>query len=244
VTAPNHQPQAFDGRAFALVGRVAAAALRPLEIIDGTHGALGPLSAAEVRGIAAHPAFGRPVNRAVARSLGLHAAGLKAATLKSFADSAPARLAALLAAQPAAPLSALALVVGAAVLHKRVLRLALKADRQRARAVLTDAGFELATQEAPVLHASLAGLDQGEVAATVFAEGADAGEGQLAVVRLGFDVLGRLVAAVDPALLKLYVLRLPPALGIAVGPALGAADCDQVVKLVRRRLPQWSATIA
>jgi hypothetical protein len=139
-----------------------------------------------------------------------------------------------------------AMIVAAAVLHKNVLKLTRKPDLARMREILGAEGFEIATREAPLLHGALAELDAGADPKIMDAS-VEPAEAQRHVLDLGLTILGRFVDHTEPALSDIMSHRCQSDLDRQTRhhPArpLSGVHCDHIVKLIRRRLPPWSATI-
>lgn len=236
----------IGGRRLELAAQLAAVFVRPLDVFDSHAGRLEPLTATETRAIAAHPAFRAPLNRAMASALQLANTTLDEQQLARLNTDGRLRCAVLLVSQPQQALRQAATVVAAAVLHRRVLKIAFKAEIGRIREVLGAEGFEIATREAPLLHAALGELDAA-VDPAVFDAAVSAAEGQRHCLEFGLDILCRFVDGAVPALSDLMRFRCRSDLERqargTVGKPLHAAHCDHIVKLIRRRMPSWSATI-
>jgi hypothetical protein len=236
----------FAHRDLALVAQLAGVFVRPLDAFDEHAGGLHPFTAAETRAIAAHPSFRAPVNRAVTGAMQLSEIVLGSEQLRRLPTDVRLRCAVLLVSQAMDLVRGAAIAVAAAVLHRRVLKLTLKADLERIRDVFGPEGFEIATREAPLLHAVLADLDT-EPSAGVFDPSVTADEGRRKVLDSGLDVLCRFVSATEPGLSTLMTHRCLSDLDwqtrrYNAGP-LGAAHAEHIVRLIRRRVPSWSAII-
>lgn len=218
--------------------RLAHVLCRPLDHCADAMLPTLPLPPSELRALAAHPAFHGPVNRAVAEAQGIGRIGLDGDVLARLSDRPLGRLALLVVTEPAARVETAARLLAAAVLHKRLAGLVFKADRQRAREVLGEAGFTLATSEAAVMHARLAELDavpaqRSDIAALESAE---------AVLRFGYALLERTVATVEPQLAAFFRIRFGSFAGEPVG-TVTAAHGEQILKLLRRSVASWQARI-
>lgn len=235
---------AAEVRALGLAAQIAARLVRPIGHFAPGACPLPPLEPDALTALAAHPAFGVPVQRAASRALAPEAAGIDAGLIRRLREAAATRLAALLVVQPLPVLHEAARLLAGAILHRRILALVLKADRERLQAALGPAAFRVATQEAALLHAGLAEAAEPAAQAACLAAGSpDATRG--AVVALGLGTLGRFAAAAEPALGRLVALRLGAEPGILTGPPpLGPGACEHVVRLLRRRMDAWSPIIA
>lgn len=190
--------------------------------------------------LAAHPAF-RP---AFAGLCG-HALSLSGDDIVALCRKPEGRLALLIVSAPDHEVTAAARLLATAVLHRSIVRLGLKADRQHAQAVLGADGFSFAVQEAPSLHAALGMLD-----ATPSAWQAIAGAEPQTAIGL-FEGFGRallfgFVTAAAPQLsecLPAGPAHAHPKAAIAPAP-IAAAHAPHIVKLMRRRSPQWAPIIA
>ena len=237
----------IDSRRLDLAVRIAALLTRPIAAIDDASCRVMTLGPAQVRAMAGHPAFCAPLNRAVAESIGFATAPIDDGMLFRLASSASSRLAAIMVTAPMAEVTHTAWVLAAAVLSRRVRTLMLKADRDLARETLGTEGFDIATREVPVLYPALCELDAGPGPEPLFAAAGDVTSRREQIAGFGLQVAGRFFDSSEPILGELFARRVPPAAKhpereISVRP-LGNAHCEQVVKLVRRRQPAWSATI-
>jgi hypothetical protein len=242
--------QGADGlelRTMDLAARLASVVARPLDLLDGALGGLEPLSAAETRAIAAHPAFRVPFNRAIASTLRLSEIAIDREHLQRLAQSPRSRLATLLVSQKMDLVERAALHLAAAIVHRRVLKLTLKAERARIKQVLGEDGYLVATREAPLLHAVLAELDSGSVDAMIVESATAPAEARPRLIGLGLRALCGFVERVEPPLSGMMALRAEPALNAEPGrrapDAVNDTHCDHIVRLVRRRVQPWAAII-
>lgn len=231
-----------------LAYRLAAVVARPLETIDPERGALEPLSAAATRTLAANPHFRGPINRAVARQLGLFDIALDDGDLRELAAAERTRMAAALVADNLAAVREAAQELGAAIVYKRALAFMLKAERERVRIAFGEEPYRIATREAPMLYASLADLDPADLNVKLVADGAeDAQPFGKRLASLGFEALSAFVQKTAPALSPLFELRCPEGSDAArrdrLTQRLESSHCDHIVKLNRRRFAPWLATI-
>ena len=236
----------FD-RSFALAVRMAQFKLRPSEFVDDELCRLGPLGAAELRAMVAHPAFRAPVSRALSAALGIDAIRIGPDFPARLAASARLRLAVLLASDPLETINRVALILAAAVLSRKALRLVLKGERARARETLGNDGFEIATHETPGLHLALSDLDRSPDNTEMLVGPGDLAARRESVLALGFATIGRFLDKVEPLLVEYLALRLPAGLWFgerdrAVA-ELSDYHCEHLVKLVRRRQQPWLAII-
>lgn len=236
---------ASELRAFQLVAELCARLVRPIGHFDAGACALPPLTPASLAAMVGHPAFRVPLNRAAARTLAPAAAGLDAAFVRRLHTGTRTRLATLLVTQPHPRLDEAALLLAATVLHRQVVEIVLKADRERVQAALGPVAFLVATREAPLLHRPLTDIAEGSVALVTLAR-AESPQARAGLIELGLRVLGRFVATVEPALASLFERRLigPRPSDDRPAPGLGEAQCDHIVKLLRRRMDAWSPIIA
>lgn len=233
---------AAAGTARRLAAALAQVLARPLAAFDPGHFQLGPLPGSALARAAAAPHFAAPLNRAVARELGVAELPLGADFLDRLAARPRARLAVLLVTEPFAVVASAALHVTAAVLHRPVVAVVLGTQRAKLRSAFGDGPFEVATREALLLHAPLVS------AAGTESLGALDDEGALrdALLRRGTRALRETADFAEPALGRLFALRFPPGWFDAgdASPPLTDERSDHVVKLLRRRMPAWAASIA
>ena len=231
------------GVAFAQLAGLASALARPLDRFGDSAWQGATLTPSEMRTLCASPHFGRPVRAVVTRALVGAEFDIPAGRLFALAGQPGGRLALQLVCAPVGELEQAGLLVAAAVLHSAILRTTAKADRQRVRLALGAAAFTVATQEAPVLYPGLAPRGAGTLPAAILSAGADEEEMRRGFVRFGLAALLRLTGTVAPGVERLVERRLPPDLLAPLGGSPPELDCDLIVKLMRRRMPSWSATI-
>ncbi|MBB3950323.1 hypothetical protein [Aureimonas jatrophae] len=227
-----------QARLFHFGCRLAASLAHPLDDADPLPGYWGPMAGVDVLALARHPDFAAPLAHAVARRRAVP--GLDGARLAHVAHRAGGRFALLIATAPRAEVAEVSRLVSAAVWHRRILRLALRADRARVRTLLGAENYNAATQEVPTLHPSLAFLDAGDPFWDR-ACGPDEADGARAVVEHGSGILLACTRNADPALAALAAAR--HGLDLDLAPPLPEALEQHLVKLVRRRVPSWSALI-
>lgn len=228
------------GSAPMVAARLAAALVRPLsEAGDDAAGMPGGAKAAALRALARHRAFAAPLDRAAAGLAGLGDIVLDERALRRIGRSEASDCALQLATAAAGLLERAALHLGAIVLHRRLLGVALKRERDALERMLGGDTCRLATREAPVLHAILADLDDGSL---VLALGDDARERQTArgIAAVGRRALHGFVARTEPSLTPLLALRCPPPPGSGEPPAAMTGRHDaHIVKLLHRRFGPW-----
>jgi hypothetical protein len=225
------------------IARLAAAASRPFATLDGASLGFGPLSPTDMRALADAPAFSRPIERAVLARSDAVGRDLTREEAVSLATTGKGRLAILLVGAPFARLEEAALVCAAAVMQRQVLSAAGKQDRQRLRSAFGAEAYEVATREAPMLYGALSALgDARRLDEATAADDADGAHRRL--VEFGLAVLRQVVAAAAPCLEAMMAARLPiGARTLEVG-EVDETALRQFIKLIHRRFPQWSATIA
>lgn len=227
-----------QARLFHFGCRLAASLARPFDDADPLPGYWGPVAGVDVAALARHPDFAAPLAQAVARHRAVP--GLDASRLAHVSHRAGGRLALLIATAARGDLAEVARLVSAAVWHRRILRLALRAERARIRTLLGLENYNAATQEVPTLHPSLAFLDAGDPYWDR-ARGPDEADGARAVVEHGSGILLACARNADPALGAMAAVR--HGLDLDAAPPLPEALEQHLVKLVRRRVPSWSALI-
>lgn len=235
-----------DQDRFRRLAQLAAALADPFAFLDPARHSLPPLTSAETNALAKAPGFRRPIARAVASAQGLTSPALVGDVHQRESLSPAAQLVVAALAAPRADLHGLAMLLAGAVLHKRVLALVLKQDRQRLAAALGPEAFMMAEREAVLLYRPLAGLDARTLSTDVFLE-APKPPHLPAAVLFGLAILSRLIEAAEPQLHRLFQLRLPPA---ASAPAMTDAvalptsvHLDLAIRLVSRRMPSWQVLI-
>lgn len=237
---------AADQRDFMLAAHLAAVVVRPLDCVDDHAARLEPLTASEMRSIASHPAFRGPVNGALMRSLSLRETPLGPDLVEGLRDKAHVRCAVLLVSEPIEAVNAAIWSVASAILHKRVLKLTLKADLDRVRSILGTDGFEIASRQAPLLHAGLADFEKAGDP-RIFDPDTPEHESRRCVLELGHHAVLGFIERTNAALHALMLKRCPPVADGAAREkalrAITAEHCDHIVKVIRRRVPEWSPII-
>lgn len=227
----------LDLRAFPFACMLAEAVLGETEAVVPLKRA-GVITLPDLRALARVATFRGPLRRGL--SAGCERSDLSAVVMGELVARASGRMAVLVATRPHVETDAVALLVAGAVWHRRLLRLALRAERAHARNALGAETTRIATQEVPTLHPSLAFLDAGDEAWATMMR-ADEADGRRAATGYGYDVLLSCLDAASPPLGDFARRRLgldshgvPP-----IAPALEA----HLVKFVSRRVPAWSAII-
>jgi hypothetical protein len=244
--APADLPgESADGRQLRLAVRIAMLLKRPIGFVDDAHCRIAALEPAQIRAIAAHPAFHAPINRAVADHIGVAAAEIDSELPSRLAALPRSRLAVVMLTAPMEEVRQVAWMLAAAVLSRPIRGLVLKTDRELAREILGAEGFDVATHEAPVLHPALCELDARSGKAVLFAADGDPAGTRERIMGFGLQIAGRFLDASEPALANVFALRLPPSANYSerdrsVKP-FNEVHCQQVVKFIRRRQPSWSA---
>ncbi|MCW1843493.1 hypothetical protein [Prosthecomicrobium hirschii] len=237
-----------DIKALGPAIRFADAILRPIGRMDVDALAIAPLPGSDIRALSSHPAFAAPINRAVRERLRLTSNPVSRATVDRLMTQPKSRLALLFATERAIEVDRASMILAATVLHKRIAGMLLKSDRIAAQKALGSDAFAVAVHEAPFMHASLAELDRLPAESDILTTPPDAGQGRIdAVNRFGLHVALNYVEAVEPEILPFVLARLhadaaPAGRRDAVA-ALQPGHVDHIVKLMRRRLPSWSAII-
>lgn len=235
-------PPAAPAAVHPLAAALARAIARPLAMLDPGQVQIGSLTGAALVRAAAAPPFTAPLNRAVSRHLGLTDVPLDPGFLDRLAGSPRTRLSVLLVVEPLASVAAAALHVAAAILHRPVVAVVLGAQRARLRAALGEGAFEVATREAQLLHAPLVA----PAGAETLGDLDDPAVLREALLRRGTRALREAVDLAEPALGPLFVRRFPPLWldGDPRSHPLAEDRLDPLLRLLRRRMPAWAASIA
>ena len=244
IVDPAARP-ALDRRAIVLAARLAAVIVNPLGTFPGAVECLPPLAPKAVEKMARNFGFKRPLRKSISGALGLGALRLPRELVERFCLRSASRLCALLVTEPFELVDRAALDLSVAVAHRRILAVILKAERARLRQWIGDDRFEFATQQAPLLHRSLADL-QDFHALEEYDGDDDAENRRSSLTNAGYRVLGAFVAACEPSLLPAFALRRPSATALMRemdAARVGDVQREQIVKLLRRRIAPWSAII-
>jgi len=221
--------------AFACAVRLAAASRLEPDLLADIPAV--PLTARDLLHLGRHDAFRRPFMAAAARKAGWE--GIGRADCARLTETPQGRLAMLVASAPPAEIRQAARIVASAVLHKHVLAATGKEERQRLRLALGTLCFQIATREAPTLHAGLALLDPRDGAAAALLD-PDAGNASAALEKAGYGVLAAFLLHEASPLARLFALRHGESPG---QPLPSEQQVSALVKLLRRRMPEWSAII-
>lgn len=235
----------------ALAGRLAEAIVRPLAAIAPGRRptALADIddrTAAAVTMLARHPSFEGPLSRAAARLSGLSDIVFDDCTLRRVGHSNASDCALFLATAAPALLEQAALHLGAIVLHRQLLRLALRREREALQRIVGEETYQIATREAPVLYAAFADLDDSDFVIEPAALGDEARERRMAhgIITVGQRSLHDFVILTEPSLAPLMDLRC----GIADASdrevtAMTNKHLAHIAKLLHRRFGPWPPTI-
>jgi hypothetical protein len=225
-----------------LLARLGAFLARPIAHLHASH--LEAFGDARVRAIARSPGFGAPFERAVSRALGLDRFALSGDSEARLSESTDAKAALLVATAAPDELRTAAAMLSAAILHKRLSGLVTRADRDGAVARLGMAAFQVAIRESAALYGDLEALLPGSPPGPGLAGDALA-DADRPLAEPGNTWLYAFVSVAEPVLAPLYALRVPK--GFALPSGIGRLDARrraQIVALLRRKVPGWSACIA
>lgn len=245
-------PRSPEGLAAHLLAQVAATLARPLDHLDLARclsasglADLPPSLSAGLTTLASIPVFRGPLNRAVARALGFDALPLGPTFIERIASSARTRVCVLLISQPMALVRDAAAQVAATILHRRIVGLVFKTDRDRLRAALGDGTVQLASHEALLLHAPLIELDDTSHGADVIGDLSVEPDTRARFVRFGARMLTRFITLTEPALANVFDLRWSAEETMSDPAPARMTDehCIHIVRLLRRRLSAWAAII-
>ncbi len=227
--------------------RLARFMTSPVDFISEDYCQLAPLDAEKLRRLAAHEAFRKPLNRALALQLDITGLTISEETISRLARSPELRLATLILASPLNDIRNVALMMTAAVLSSRVRNLILKRDRSAAQEALGLIGFDIAIHEAPLLYPLLAALDRTPADYPLFQSELPLDQRQESASQLGFMLVGRFFDSIEPVFAELFSYRLPSSAGFSDRADfiadLNEAHCRQLLRLIRRRQRTWSDII-
>lgn len=245
AAAPPAPVPVAPGARLQLLAQVAAVFVRPLSWLSDQACAAALPDGTDLAKVTAVAPFRHALNRAVATQLGLGAIPIDDDFVWRLEQRPGTRLCALLASQPRSILSDASRQIAAAFLHKRVVGVVLRAERERLKAIFGEDAFRVATDEAALLHAPLATAAEPSATAGLLGDLTDAAAAQVRIVDFGLRMLSRFVAVVEPVLLGVFQMRLPEPLGSEPGGLgrLTPEQCDHVIKLLRRRVPAWAPII-
>ncbi|SDR14762.1 hypothetical protein [Pseudovibrio sp. Tun.PSC04-5.I4] len=230
---------------WSLQARLAHCLVNPLGFTHDDHlGDMGiPLDV--VRRFSAHEDFSGPLNKHVARELGLLDLTPKCSSLAMMSDQSKARLASTLVSQSAADFGVLLRITAIARLHKSISGLMLKSHCQRIEALFGEDAFDIAIREVAFFHACL-GYESDEDQVFLCICNGEEAEALQAVTLAGAEGLLAFVCAVDPGLEPLIRLRVSKDLNESLSTRLRVMNGEQqdhYVQYLRRRMPQWRAFI-
>lgn len=239
---------ATDQRSLELAARLAGAILRPIKQVDDSFLRLAPLTAQHVRAASALPAFASAINRAVRSDIESRGLALPRDFGRRLADRSSSRLAVLLVTEPIELINRAARMLAGAILHRQVLALMLKDQRAAARAVMGEEAFLAATQEVPMLNPSLGLLDKGRLKIQSLIQPDIAEAQKMRFLAFGGEALCRFTDTAEASLSSFFACRLPPAArpddsSRAIA-GMTEGQCTHVIKLLRRRLPEWADFIS
>jgi hypothetical protein len=229
-----------DARAMKLAARLASAILHPVSVLADAAEFFPSCPDDAVRKMAAHPNFGRPLQSWLSRSLDFDALPLTPAFFDRLTERSESRLCVALVTESLSVLREAASSLAIAILHRRILPIVLKSQRAKLRSVLGEEGLRLATQEAPMLYPNLAEADRANAFQTALLSEADRELTDL-VAAVGMAGLARFVECCEPDLREMFARRAP--IQDQTAAAFAKIQCEQTIKLFRRRAPAWSSLI-
>lgn len=188
------------------------------------------------------PAFSRPLRQwAMARAARrcMPHGRLNRESIGRLRQSAEGRLAVSVASAPFPTLERASLLLGATAMQRQILRTTAKKERQRLQSALGEAVHDCVVREAPIFDAGLA--DAGDdLRFRAIMEQPDDEAVRRGFVRFGLGLFVGFVDGCAPELGDMLSCRLPP----EVESRGTKVDPRHVVRLVRRRMREWSASIA
>lgn len=202
----------------------------------------GRLAHREIQMLARSKAFAGPLRRWLTPTIGGDRLSFTADEIEKIATTREGRFMILLVSEPAERFDEAALLIAAAVLQRAVLQANGRVERSRLRTAFGPSAWAVATQEAPVLYASLSALADTDYFQQALAETSDEAELRKRLQLLG----GWLIAASASAAGSLGLLvrqRLSPDILKPANRTVGDAARAQMIKLIQRRMPSWSAFI-
>ncbi|MGQ3211780.1 MAG: hypothetical protein ACT6U0_04810 [Shinella sp.] len=232
-----------DRMAFGHVTRFASALARPFDSFDESAWSSASLPPREMRNLSASPYFGSAVRAVAMRTVVGSDFNLPATTVRAMAGTAEGRLVLGLVSAPVEEIEQIGLLVAAAVLHRAVLHTTVKTERQRVQLALGPTAFVVATQEAPVLYPALAMPEAPDILRALLPASMDEPQVRRGFVGFGLAQLLPLAGAGAPMIARLVQRHLPPDFDLSLNGRMPELDRDLIVKLIRRRVPSWSAII-
>lgn len=230
--------------AFSHIARLASALARPFDNFDESTWSGTSLLPREMRNLSASPHFGRAVRAVATRAVVGSDFDMPASALQAIAGKREGRLALGLVSASVEDVEQIGLLVAAAVLHRAVLHTTAKIERQRVQLALGSAAFVVATQEAPVLYPALAAPEAPDLLRALLSASTDEVQVRHGFVRFGLAQLLHMVGTDAPMIARLVQRHLPPDFHPPLNGPLPELDREPIVKLIRRRMPSWSAIIA
>jgi hypothetical protein len=234
---------AVDRMAFGHIARLASALARPLDSFDESAWSSASLPAREMRNLSGSRYFGSAVRAVAARAVVGSDFDMPAAMLRAMAGTREGRLALGLVSAPVEEVEQIGLLVAAAILYRAVLHTTAKVERQRVQLALGSTAFVVATQEAPVLYPALAVPEAPEILRLLLSASMDEPQVRRGFVRFGLAQLLPMTGRGAPMIARLVQRHLPPDFHPPLSGPLPDLDRGLIVKLIRRRMPSWSATI-
>ncbi len=232
---------------FSLQAELAAFLVRPLDYVSDSHCALEPFVTEDVRSLADNVHFRNPMNRAVAKTLGLDRFGMTGEMLERLQTSAHSRLAVLLACSSSDACSTAARHIAASVLSRRISQIVLKPEREAVRRVLGDAAYNTAIREASMLYGPLTLLDDRRSNLWLGDASNAADDAERQFIEFGLLALHGYVRHVEGSLAELFSLRLSSGAEKEAGlseTALDETTRSIILRLMVRKVSAWSTYLA
>jgi hypothetical protein len=225
---------------FQLLTQIAAVLSQPLRYFHPDHFQHLSIDENLLRLLAGDENFHKPLQLAVASELGLEHEPPPDILPAELAASGEARLAATIVAAEPQVLRRAACMLGAAILQEPLSRLVARTDRERAVDSLGQRAFQAGVREAPMLYSDLRRL----CPETLDFGDAEEDEPWAWGVALGFAWLHEFVSVSQPALARLCSLRVPAGPGVTDPLRMDCRCRSLLVKLLSRKIPEWSSCIA
>ncbi len=236
----------LQNEALPLKAQIASVLVEPLRIAADPHCNFEPFFASEIKLIAQNEYFRRPLNRAFNQKLGLDRFTVSVELLDRLDREVKTRLAVLMSCAANETCDRAARQLAAAMLHKRILQVVLKPRRELVRSVIGDEPYNTAIREASMLYAPLAMLDNGSSNRWLEDGHEDTAQAAAEFLAIGHRAMYGFVTSVEPELGPLFALRLASEADAGTGLSSTGFDdilCGHVLKLMRRKVPEWSAFI-
>lgn len=230
--------------AMSLFARLINFSLTPLSFVRPSFYNELNLDFARLKELSQYEEFMIPLNQVLFKRLDLHRMKIPAHFLGRLETDVALRLCVLVVSAQRKEFYEVVSFFSAALLHKQLLQLVLKKERQRAVEVLGAEAFQLAVREAPVLYPALAGVCP-ESLYRLLCERIPSESGQAgrsALLDIGYLGLMEFVHQSEPALLELLSYRIPEDL-IEKSTLLEMSEKARgsLVKLLKRRMATWAA---